>query len=182
VAAAVILPLKPRIRGLDDSKALSESRRVQLAQTIRERAVAYGLGWASVEEIDSVNILQATYLAMRRALLALGQPPLEVRVDGNRLPPRQDLPFNARWQAVVRGDAREAPIAAASILAKTARDRYMIEADGLHPGYGFARHKGYGTAEHLRALCGLGVTSLHRRTFEPVKSLLSTSAAGTDSL
>jgi len=172
VAAAVILPRQPRILGLDDSKKLSASRRDQLARHVREQAVAWGLGWASVEEIDAINILQATFLAMRRALLALTVPPVEVRVDGNRLPPLQDLPFAARWQAVVRGDAREAAIAAASILAKTARDQYMTDADRDHPGYGFARHKGYGTAEHVAALRARGVTPLHRRSFEPVKSLL----------
>ena len=180
VAAAVILPRNACLTGLDDSKALSGIRREQLAVQIRECAVAHAVGWASVEEIDALNILQATYLAMRRALLALAQAPLEVRVDGNRLPPREDLPFVARWQAVVRGDAREAPIAAASILAKTERDRYMIAADALHPGYGFARHKGYGTAEHLAALRKYGATSLHRLSFEPLKSQRSTPSPGPD--
>ena len=171
VAAAVILPLKPRWPGLDDSKKLTALQRDALAVTIRGRAVAWGLGWASVEEIDRHNILQATYLAMRRALVALNTAPLEVRVDGNRLPPTADLPFAARWEAVVKGDAREAAIAAASILAKTARDQFMIQAEETYPGYGFARHKGYGTAQHLAALAQLGLTPLHRRSFEPVKSM-----------
>ncbi len=170
VAAAVILPLKPQWAGLDDSKKLTAARRDALATEIRAHAVAFGLGWATVEEIDRHNILQATYLAMRRALLALGTAPREVRVDGNRLPPKEDLPFVARWEAVVKGDAREAAIAAASILAKTARDQFMIQADERYPGYGFARHKGYGTAQHLDALTRWGLTPLHRQSFEPVKS------------
>ena len=170
VAAAVILPLNPQWAGLDDSKKLTAARRDALATEIRAHAVAFGLGWATVEEIDRHNILQATYLAMRRALLALGTAPREVRVDGNRLPPKEDLPFVARWEAVVKGDAREAAIAAASILAKTARDQFMIQADKRYPGYGFARHKGYGTAQHLDALTRWGLTPLHRQSFEPVKS------------
>lgn len=172
VAAAVILPLKPRWAGLDDSKKLTAARRDALAIEIRSHAVAFGLGWATVEEIDRHNILQATYLAMRRALLALDTAPREVRVDGNRLPPKEDLPFVARWEAVVKGDAREAAIAAASILAKTARDQFMIQADARYPGYGFARHKGYGTAQHLDALTRWGLTPLHRQSFEPVKSMV----------
>lgn len=171
VAAAVILPLKPQWAGLDDSKKLTAARRDALAIEIRAHAVAFGLGWATVEEIDRHNILQATYLAMRRALLALDTAPREVRVDGNRLPPKEDLPFVARWEAVVKGDAREAAIAAASILAKTARDQFMIQADARYPGYGFARHKGYGTAQHLDALTRWGLTPLHRQSFEPVKSM-----------
>jgi ribonuclease HII len=170
VAAAVILPSRPVIRGLDDSKKLSPDRREALARLIRTEAVAWGLGWASAAEIDEINILQATYLAMRRALQALAVAPQHVRVDGNRLPPTADVPFQATWEAVIGGDGKDAAIAAASILAKTARDAYMIDADRQFPGYGFADHKGYGTARHRQALDTLGLTPLHRRSFEPVKS------------
>jgi ribonuclease HII len=170
VAAAVILPVAEVISGLNDSKKLSAARREELAVQIRAQAVSYALGFASPEEIDRVNILQATYLAMRRALEGLAAAPLLVRVDGNRLPPTDGLPFTARWEALVGGDGRDASIAAASILAKTARDAYMIGADQDYPGYGFAVHKGYGTARHLAAIADLGVTPLHRRSFEPVKS------------
>ncbi len=172
VAAAVILPLEPLIQGLNDSKKLSSAQRDTLEAEIYQHAVAWGLGWASPAEIDAVNILQATFLAMRRALQGLKVAPAQVLVDGNRLPPQEGLGFIASWEAVVRGDSREAAIAAASILAKTARDRYMQGAEQMYPGYGFAVHKGYGTARHMSALRRLGVTPLHRRTFEPVKSMV----------
>ncbi len=172
VAAAVILPLEPLIQGLNDSKKLSSAQRDTLEAEIYQHAVAWGLGWASPAEIDAVNILQATFLAMRRALQGLKVAPAQVLVDGNRLPPQEGLGFIASWEAVVRGDSREAAIAAASILAKTARDRYMQGAEQRYPGYGFAVHKGYGTARHMSALRRLGVTPLHRRTFEPVKSMV----------
>ncbi len=172
VAAAVILPLEPLIQGLNDSKKLSSAQRDTLEAEIYQHAVAWGLGWASPAEIDAVNILQATFLAMRRALQGLKVAPAQVLVDGNRLPPQEGLGFIAAWEAVVRGDSREAAIAAASILAKTARDRYMQGAEQRYPGYGFAVHKGYGTARHMSALRRLGVTPLHRRTFEPVKSMV----------
>jgi len=172
VAAAVILPLEPLIQGLNDSKKLSSAQRDTLEAEIYQHAVAWGLGWASPAEIDAVNILQATFLAMRRALQGLKVAPAQVLVDGNRLPPQEGLGFIASWEAVVRGDSREAAIAAASILAKTARDRYMQGAEQTYPGYGFAVHKGYGTARHMSALRRLGVTPLHRRTFEPVKSMV----------
>jgi ribonuclease HII len=174
VAAAVILPAAEVISGLDDSKKLSADRRDALAARIREHAVSYAVGWATPEEIDRVNILQATYLAMRRALEGLVTVPSLIRVDGNRLPPADGLPFTARWEALVGGDGRDAAIAAASILAKTARDAYMIAADQDYPGYGFAVHKGYGTARHLAAISDLGITPLHRRSFEPVKSRFPT--------
>jgi ribonuclease HII len=177
VAAAVILPRTPRIAGLNDSKKLTPERRETLAHLIRAESVAWGLGWASPQEIDEINILQATYLAMRRAVLALPVAPQRVRVDGNRLPPTDGLPFLAHWEAIVRGDGKDAAIAAASILAKTARDAYMIDADARFPGYGFADHKGYGTDRHRRALETLGLTPLHRRSFEPVKSWDSLSSS-----
>ncbi len=181
VAAAVILPSEPLILGLNDSKKLTAARREELAVQIRARAVAYGLGWVSAEEIDALNILKATYLAMRRALLALSVYPQEVLIDGNRLPPTDGLPFTAQWRAIVKGDGKEAAIAAASILAKTARDDFMLGAEAALPGYGFGQHKGYGTAQHIAALRELGVTPLHRRTFEPVKSMCLSRPSSVDS-
>ncbi len=167
VAAAVILdPVRP-IAGLRDSKKLSEARRETLAEQIRERALCWAIARASVAEIDSLNILQASLLAMQRAVQALAIQPGYVLVDGNRLP---------RWQypsePVVRGDDRVPAIAAASILAKVQRDRELVALDGKYPGYGFAAHKGYPTAEHLRALRERGVTPVHRRSFKPVRELL----------
>ena len=173
VAAAVILPSARLIRGLDDSKRLTPEARARLAPRIRERALAWGLGWADAAEIDALNILEATLLAMRRALLALPIRPQAVQVDGNRAPSIGDLCCGGPAETVVGGDAREAAIAAASILAKTWRDAYMVGADRRHPGYGFAVHKGYGTRAHLAALAGLGVCPLHRRSFEPVRSALA---------
>jgi ribonuclease HII len=170
VAAAVILPLRPVLRGLDDSKRLGEADRDRLEIRIRDRALAWGLGWADATEIDALNILEATMLAMRRALLALPVRPAAVQVDGNRLPSADGLPLDGPMEAIIGGDGREAAIAAASILAKTWRDRYMSAAEDRHPGYGFAVHKGYGTARHLEALGRLGPCTLHRRSFEPVRS------------
>lgn len=167
VAAAVILdPLRP-IEGLRDSKKLSASRREILAPLIRERAMAWAIASASVAEIDELNILQASLLAMHRAVAALDPQPGYVLVDGNRLP---RWPYAA--QAVVRGDARVEAIAAASILAKVHRDNALLALEAQYPGYGFAAHKGYPTAGHLRALQTLGVTPVHRRSFAPVKKLL----------
>jgi ribonuclease HII len=169
VAAAVILdPLQP-IEGLRDSKKLSAPRREALAVLIRERALAWSIASATVAEIDELNILQASLLAMHRAVRALDPQPGYVLVDGNRLPR-----WNYPSQPVVRGDDRVPAIAAASILAKVSRDNTLIELDSLYPGYGFAAHKGYPTPAHLRALETLGVTPLHRRSFGPVKKLLST--------
>ncbi|MBS0396718.1 MAG: ribonuclease HII [Proteobacteria bacterium] len=170
VAAAVILPRAPRIRGLDDSKRLSAAAREDLARKIRARAVAFGLGWADAAEIDALNILEATLLAMRRAVLALAVPADGLLVDGNRPPAAEGLGLTGPVEAVVGGDGSEAAIAAASILAKTWRDAYMIAADRRHPGYGFAVHKGYGTPDHLAVLAALGPSPLHRRSFEPVRS------------
>ncbi len=170
VAAAVILdPLRP-IAGLKDSKTLSASRREVLAREIRERASAWAIASASVAEIDELNILQASLLAMHRAVAALDPQPAYVLVDGNRLP---RWPYAA--QAVVRGDARVQSIAAASILAKVQRDQALTALDVEYPGYGFARHKGYPTAEHLEALRALGVTPAHRRSFAPVRKALGES-------
>ena len=174
VAAAVILPAAAaRIRGLDDSKCLSAGERERLAPRIRARAVARGLGWADPAEIDALNILEATLLAMRRALLALPIRPSSLQVDGNRAPSLAGLGVDGPVEMIVGGDGTEAAIAAASILAKTWRDAYMQAADGRHPGYGFAVHKGYGTPDHLDVLAALGPCPLHRRTFEPVRSALA---------
>ena len=173
VAAAVILPAARVVRGLDDSKRLAAAERERLALLIRARAVAFGIGWADTAEIDALNILEATLLAMRRALLALPIRPRSLQVDGDRAPSLAGLGFDAPLETIVGGDGREAAIAAASILAKTWRDAYMRAADGRHPAYGFAVHKGYGTTEHLDVLAAIGPCPLHRRSFEPVRSALA---------
>ena len=166
VAAAVILdPARP-IDGLADSKKLTEARRERLADEIRANALAWSLGRAEVEEIDAINILQASLLAMQRAVAALALSPGEALVDGNRLP---SLACPAR--AIVGGDASEPCISAASIIAKVARDREMVALDARYPGYGLARHKGYPTKAHLSALAELGVTEIHRRSFAPVRRI-----------
>ena len=170
VTAAVILdPLRP-IEGLNDSKKLTERRREQLFDVIKARALAWSLGRAEVEEIDQINILQATMLAMQRAVLGLSIKPSLALIDGNRCP---KLPCAA--EAVIKGDSRVPEIAAASILAKVARDREMRVLDQQYPGYGIAKHKGYPTREHLAALFRLGVTPLHRRSFRPVRALVESS-------
>ena len=170
-AAAVILdPMRP-IEGLADSKKLSAKKREALAPLIRERALAWAIAWAEPEEIDHVNILRATMNAMRRAVEGLQVAPDCVWVDGNRLP---DLPYPA--EAIVKGDAKVPAISAASILAKTARDAKMREYAAQYPEYGFERHAGYGTKEHVAALEKYGPTPIHRKTFEPVKSLLRETA------
>lgn len=169
-AACVILdPARP-IRGLADSKQLTPERRDVLALRIRERALAFAVASASVGEIDTLNILQATMLAMRRCVVALNLPPDEVLVDGNRCP---GGPYPER--AIVQGDAKVRAISAASILAKTARDAYMLELHAQHPEYGFDRHKGYSTPEHLEALERHGPSPFHRRSFAPVWKLLQPS-------
>lgn len=168
VAAAVILDPAQPIAGLADSKRLSERRREVLAEQIRARSLAWALGRAEAEEIDRLNILQASLLAMRRAVLGLGVAPGMALVDGNRLP--DGLPCAAR--AIVGGDASVACISAASILAKVARDQEMTVLDARYPGYGLAGHKGYPTKAHLEALQRLGVSPLHRRSFGPVRRLL----------
>ncbi len=166
-AAAVVLGPKHGIVGLADSKKLSEARREQLAALIREHALAWSVASASAAEIDQLNILQATMLAMRRAVEGLSILPDEVLVDGNRVP---QLTLPAR--AIVKGDATVAEISAASILAKTARDESMRQLHQQHPLYGFDRHKGYPTSAHLQALEQLGPLSEHRRSFAPVKQAL----------
>lgn len=160
-AAAVVLPPELEIEGLNDSKKLTEKKREQLFDVICENAVAYGVGFASVEEIEKLNILNATYLAMKRAYEAAGISADLVLVDGNRLPP--DIPAKMRY--VIKGDALSASIAAASILAKVSRDRVLYELDKQYPQYGFAKHKGYGTAAHYDALREFGVSPVHRRSF-----------------
>jgi ribonuclease HII len=172
VAAAVILPGARAFRGLDDSKVLAPAERERLARKIRASALAWGLGWADAAEIDALNILEATHLAMRRALIALPVVPRHVRVDGNRAPSLAALPFTASVETLVGGDARDAAIASASILAKTWRDAWMVAAARRHPGYAFEVHKGYGTPTHLAALARRGPCPLHRRSFEPVRSAL----------
>lgn len=167
-AAAVVLDPSRPIRGLADSKTLAEATRVKLARRIRDKAVAWAVARASVEEIDALNILQATLLAMRRAVEALGMEPGEVCVDGLHVPA---VAFPCR--AIVGGDARVRAISAASILAKTARDAEMREMDARYPAYGFANHKGYGTPEHLAALRVHGPCEIHRRSFEPVQARLA---------
>jgi ribonuclease HII len=170
VAAAVILDPSRPIEGLADSKQLSERRREALAAEIRSRSVDWGLGLAEAAEVDALNILQATFLAMRRALQALGATPSHVMVDGNLCPDLADLGWQCTVQAVVRGDATVPSISAASILAKCARDALMRELDLRYPGYGFAVHKGYPTAAHVAALRRLGPSPIHRRSFAPVQS------------
>jgi ribonuclease HII len=166
-AAAVILHHRRRIAGLDDSKRLTAAQREALEPEIKTRAIAWGVGFASVQEIEVHNILQATGLAMRRAVMALATVPAFALVDGNYA---FDLPCPVR--VVVGGDALSASIAAASILAKVARDRVMRELDGHHPGYGFAGHKGYGVPEHAEALIRLGPCPIHRMTWAPVRAVL----------
>ncbi|WP_233980372.1 ribonuclease HII [Pectobacterium versatile] len=167
VTAAVILdPTRP-IVGLADSKQLSEKRRLSLYDEIKEKALAWSLGRAEPEEIDQLNILHATMLAMQRAVAGLAIVPDFVLIDGNRCPA---LPMSA--QAVVKGDSRVAEISAASIMAKVTRDREMVELDQRFPAYGFAQHKGYPTTFHLEKLAALGATEFHRRSFAPVKRAL----------
>ncbi|MCJ7451210.1 MAG: ribonuclease HII [Steroidobacteraceae bacterium] len=170
VAAAVILDPARSIEGLADSKAMSPARREALAPVIRARSLSWALGWADASEIDTLNILQATMLAMRRALVALHLPPSHVVVDGNRCPDLRGLGFECTGESVVKGDATVASISAASIIAKVARDELMRELDQEYPGYGFAVHKGYPTAAHIEALRRLGPSSVHRRSFGPVQS------------
>lgn len=167
-AAAVILDEANPIAGLADSKKLSEQQRDKLAPVIRERALAWAVAYASVSEIDQLNILQATLLAMRRAVLALPVRPQQVLVDGLYVP-QTDIPS----QAIIKGDSKIAAISAASILAKTARDELMLQLHEQYPQYGFAEHKGYPTAKHLAALREHGVSEVHRRSFRPVRQLLA---------
>jgi ribonuclease HII len=169
VAAAVILNPQRRIHGLADSKVLAAEERERLAGIIRERALAFGIGWADRDEIDSLNILQATFLAMRRALLALPVAPTHVRIDGNCCPHLHDLEFGCTYEAIIEGDARVSAISAASILAKTCRDAMMHALDACYPGFELAAHKGYATPAHLEALKSRAPSPQHRRSFSPVR-------------
>jgi ribonuclease HII len=173
VAAAVILDPRQPIEGIGDSKALEPLERERLAALIRSRSLSWAVGTADAIEIDTHNILQATLMAMRRALAGLAWAPQVILVDGNRLPRWRDLWPQAEARAVVRGDSTEASIGAASILAKTTRDALMEQMDTSYPGYGFARHKGYPTAAHVAAIERQGVSSVHRLSFGPVKSRMT---------
>lgn len=168
VAAVILDASKPRIRGLDDSKKLTESKREALFEKIVDRALAYSIVMVMSDEIDRINIFQATMTGMCRALAGLTPTAHEAWIDGNALP--RELPCPGR--AIVGGDGLEPAISAASILAKVTRDRWMVALDREHPGYGFAEHKGYGTPAHLAALKRLGPCPHHRRSFAPVKILV----------
>lgn len=171
VAAAVILDERNPISGLNDSKVLTALRRERLFDEIRAKALCCSIAEASVQEIDEINILQATMLAMRRAVEGLRLTPGLVLVDGNRLPV-----LKVRAEAIVKGDALVPAISAASILAKVTRDRWCAQLDAQYPEYGFAGHKGYGTAEHLAALQAHGACPQHRKTFAPVTAVLGAHA------
>jgi len=164
VAAAVILPEQFDLPGLTDSKRLSAKARERLYPLIRAQALAVGVGVARAEEIDAINILQATLRSMQRAVGRLNVPPDFLLVDGN-----VPVPFSLPQQTLVKGDARSLSIAAASVIAKVVRDRIMVALDRLHPGYGFAGHKGYGSAAHLHAIATLGPSPCHRRSFGGVR-------------
>jgi ribonuclease HII len=168
VAAAVILDPENPIEGLDDSKKLTEKKREQLFIQIQKKSKSWCIARASVAEIDTLNILQASLLAMARAVQGLHIQPEHILVDGNKLPK-----WNYSAEAVIKGDSRVAAISAASILAKVTRDREMTELDKVYPGYGFADHKGYPTKVHMGALERLGVTPIHRTSYAPVKAKLA---------
>jgi ribonuclease HII len=167
VAAAVILPKDFRPRGIDDSKQIDAEERARLAAEIKASALCWAVGIASVEEIDAINIYHAGLLAMRRAVEGLAQCPQHLLIDARKL---RELAIPQ--DGIVRGDALSLTIAAASIIAKTTRDRMMAELDEVHPGFGFARHKGYPTAEHFAAIAERGVCAIHRRSFAPVRQAL----------
>jgi ribonuclease HII len=173
VAAAVILnPTRP-IEGIGDSKALTERQRDGLAVLIREHSLAWSVAWADAAEIDVLNILQATFLAMRRALCGLRVSPSHVQIDGNRAPSLVGLGMRCHVETIVKGDASVASIGAASILAKTVRDAMMVRLDEIYPGYGHASHKGYPTPAHYAALERLGPSPIHRMSFEPVRKCVT---------
>lgn len=167
VAAAVILDSENWIEGLADSKKLSEKRRNQLDLEIRDKALCWSLGRAEVEEIDTINILQASLLAMKRAVEGLQICPHHLKIDGNKR-----INMNISMETIVQGDSKVAAISAASIIAKVARDKEMRELDLLHPEYGFASHKGYPTKAHREALIKFGVLDQHRKSFKPVRDVL----------
>lgn len=168
VAAAVILDPNRPIAGLNDSKKLTPASRERLAISIESDALAWSVAYASVEEIDDINILQASLLAMQRAISQLSMLPSLALIDGNKVP-KLDIPS----EAIIGGDATVPAISAASILAKVSRDQYMKDLELQYPGYGFAQHKGYGTKGHVQALKTLGPCIVHRRSFQPVKSMLT---------
>ncbi|MDY0066307.1 MAG: ribonuclease HII [Steroidobacteraceae bacterium] len=168
-AAAVILDPRRRIRGVRDSKQIDPEERALLADKIRRTAIAWSVAWADVAEIDAHNILEATHLAMRRALIGLRVRPAHVQIDGNRCPSFAALPVSCTFEAIVDGDALCACIGAASILAKVVRDEMMVRLDALYPQYGFAAHKGYSTPQHYEALDRYGPCPIHRRSFAPVR-------------
>jgi ribonuclease HII len=172
MAAAVILDPRRPIRGLADSKVLAPEVREELGLAIRARALAWSIAWADREEIDALNILQATLLAMRRALLGLSVAPREIQVDGNRCPSLTGLAAGCTAIPIVKGDTFVPAISAASILAKTFRDAHMRALHDLYPQYGFASHKGYPTPRHLVALSEHGTCPLHRRSFAPIQLAL----------
>lgn len=167
VAAAVILDPDKPIEGLTDSKKLTEKRRTALAKIIKRDALSWAIGRAEPSEIDSINILQASLLAMQRAYNALAIQPTWVKVDGNKYPP-----IDCAGETIIKGDLTEAEISAASIIAKVSRDTEMQVLDQLYPDYEFSKHKGYSTKLHQEKLQQLGVTDLHRKSFAPVKKLL----------
>lgn len=167
VTAAVILDPDNRIEGLMDSKKLTEKKREALAVEIKEKALSWALGRSEVEEIDQINILQASLVAMSRAVANLSIEPELVLVDGNKCP---DVPYPV--EAIIKGDGLIEAISAASIIAKVARDQEMVALDKVYPGYGLAQHKGYPTAKHRAALIELGVTVIHRRSYKPVRDVL----------
>ena len=169
VAAAVILDPNQPIVGLKDSKQLSEKKRDALALEIKQKALAWSIGRAEVAEIDQINILQASLLAMRRAVEGLAIQPQWVQVDGNRCP---SLPEGMQCEAIIKGDSKIAAISAASIIAKVARDAELVALDQAYPQYQFAKHKGYGTALHLALLQVYGASPVHRRSIAPVKKAL----------
>ncbi len=178
VAAAVVLDEAKPVDGLRDSKCLSAGQRARLARAIRQRALAFALGFAAPDEIDEINILQASLLAMERAVFRLRITPYHVRVDGNRIPAFSGGERRFTVEPVVRGDQTVAEISAASILAKVCRDRLMRRWHRLYPLYGFDRNKGYPTPGHLRALQQHGPSPIHRQTYAPVSRAQATCAAG----
>ncbi|MBR6549491.1 MAG: ribonuclease HII [Clostridia bacterium] len=160
-AAAVILPADLVIEGLNDSKKLTEKKRERLFDVIKEQAIAYSIAFASVEEIETYNILQATFLAMTRAVQGLTPAADFALIDGNKIPPQLGVPA----EYVIGGDGLSPSVAAASVLAKVTRDRYMLDMEQQYPGYGFAKHKGYGTKDHREAIVRLGPSPIHRLSF-----------------
>ncbi len=167
VAAAVILPLNYELEGLTDSKKLSEKRREILSDKIKNQAIAWSIAISDVDEIDSINILQASLIAMKRAVESLDITPNMVKVDGNQKPN-----VNCKVETIIKGDLTEPEISAASIIAKVFRDNEMCQFDSVYPEYGFAKHKGYPTKQHIEALKEYGVCDIHRRSFSPVRSIM----------